>query len=65
MQLKAFFLNILEGKYLIFKCKIDNYHMFLIVCSLKDGGWLGGGKVSCILRYQGLQLGKACYPCSR
>ena len=34
-------------------------------------GWLGGAKVSCILRHLGvqliigLQLGKACYSCSR
>ena len=36
---------------------------------LKPRGWSGGAKVLCILHHWGvqhigLQLGKACYPCS-
>ena len=45
---------------------------FLILPSrLQIGGWSDGGKVSCIFcRWGvqliiGLQLGNACYPCSR
>ena len=37
MGLKTFFKNILKEICLIWKCKIDNYYMFLIVCSKKDG----------------------------